>query len=102
LTDFLGKSRLDPGCAIFFLQAEGPECPFGLVFAPCRRVEVRSGARPVRLSRSRDATERNDCQTEGLVVRFLRRKSPQQKPHTRLGELAVRAEMRVRPEYPKT
>ena len=26
------------------LQAEGPECPFGLLFAPCRRVEVRSRA----------------------------------------------------------
>ena len=36
-----------------------------------------SRARPVRLSRSRDATERNDCQTEELVVRFSRRKSPQ-------------------------
>ena len=32
---------------------------------------------PVWLSRSRDATERNDCQTEELVVRFSRRKSPQ-------------------------
>ena len=37
-----------------------------------------SRARPVRLSRSRDATKRNDCQTEELVVRFSRRKSPQQ------------------------
>ena len=27
-----------------FLQAEGPECPFGLLFAPFRRVEVRSRA----------------------------------------------------------
>ena len=26
------------------LQAEGPECPFGLLFAPCRRAEVRSRA----------------------------------------------------------
>ena len=26
------------------LQAEGPECPFGLLFAPCRRMEVRSRA----------------------------------------------------------
>ena len=33
-----------PRSVTLFLQAEGPECPFGLVFAPCRRVEVRSRA----------------------------------------------------------
>ncbi len=38
------EKRVKPPIDHIDLQAEGPECPFGLLFAPFRRVEVRSRA----------------------------------------------------------
>ena len=49
-----------PTYAHGFLQAEGPECPFGLLFAPCRRAEVLSwgfAARYAALGSALDSTE---------------------------------------------
>ena len=42
------------------MQAEGPECPFGLLFAPCRRAEGLSqgfAARYAALGSALDSTE---------------------------------------------
>ena len=42
--EFGMEKREKPPIDHIDLQAEGPECPFGLLLAPCRRVEVRSRA----------------------------------------------------------
>ena len=40
----LAQTRASPSKTHCFLQAEGPQCPFGLVFAPCHRAEGKSRA----------------------------------------------------------
>ena len=42
--EFGMEKREKPPIDHIDLQAEGPECPFGLLLAPCRRVEARSRA----------------------------------------------------------
>ncbi|MBQ6525061.1 MAG: hypothetical protein IJI32_00370 [Clostridia bacterium] len=42
--EFGMEKREKPPIDHIDLQAEGPECPFGLLFTPCRRVKARSRA----------------------------------------------------------
>ena len=52
--------RLLASAEPFSWQAEGPQCPFGLLFAPCRRAEVLSwgfATRNVALGSALDSAE---------------------------------------------